>query len=263
MPTGTANVSVDFSLYSISFRVPASGSLGYTLDFTPNIEGFVPVKGNANVSFGFTASAETAVTISDPIINVVLPFEVSSTGLNKVSGSLNSSINFTSSSEVDDSLFGSISGALDFSLDSLANAHVEGIGTNSFDFSANSSGIAYIEGVLNQTFEIKIDTGIYVVTAGSGAVPLNIALNSIAINDSTRVYSRVGQNNLHFRNNGSNEVTIPLSYNDTYLSVDGTNGVEIIDDNNPEKINTYVNVLPRKEKNAAVITSSAKTMIKA
>ena len=234
MPQGTASLTLGFSVNSFGSRIPASGQLNQTIPFTQSATGFLPIKGQATPIADILISATGAVQSGDISVDVTVPFSVSSAANVIVGGSFNQILQFSTDTEVDVTGEVNVNVPLDILLTANGGVLIEATeGETTLPGPTGSSqGFVQVKGTFNQILPITF-SGVYNVVSNAtiaGTVP-DFSLASVAINDSTRVYSRIGQNDVVFRDEGINDVIFSNESNDLYFELGSDNGVRIVDEN--------------------------------
>ena len=130
-------------------------------------------------------------------------------------------------------------------------------------FSATGTGEVPVKGIFDKVFEIGLSSRMAQVSEFEGDTVVPFLLSSVAINDSTREYSRTGLNGLAFRNgnDGQNELNILNSLNGLRTTKSGENGVRI-DDNNYTDLRTGVKIISRDYRNETLVRPSQGRLVK-
>lgn len=263
MATGTSSNTLDFSVVSFGVRVPASGNLSFTLPFTFSSSAFNPIAGEADVGISFAAYASSKVATGAFDGDVLVPFVLNATALVPIKGVVDQTITFATDTEVVIPNRGNLNTTLDFITDFKGGPLVQARARPKTIFTASSAGEVPVKGIFDKVFEINLSARMAQVSEFEGDTLLPFLLSSVAINDSTREYSRTGLNGLAFRNgnDGQNELNILNTMNGLRTTRTGENGVTITDDNYID-LRTGVKIISRDYRNETVIRQSASRLVK-
>lgn len=263
MATGTSSNTLDFSVVSYGVRVPASGNLAFTLPFTFSSTAFNPIVGAADVGISFGVSTSSSVATGAFDGDVFVPFILDATAIAPIKGALDQTVTFTTDTEVDVPNRGTVNTTLDFITDFQTGVLVSARGKPKTSFSTTGTGEVPVKGIFDKVFEIGLSSRMAQVSEFEGDTVVPFLLSSVAINDSTREYSRTGLNGLAFRNgnDGQNELNILNSLNGLRTTKSGENGVRI-DDNNYTDLRTGVKIISRDYRNETLVRPSQGRLVK-